>query len=603
MTISRLSRHVLDSVSASRRVRPQLFAACLGVGLALATGCGGDDDTAPPASSGTGGKGATGGKGGSAGKSGSAGTGAGGTSAGKGGAGGKGGSGGDSGSSGKGGSSSGGGSTGGSSTGGTGIDAGAGGEVATGGTGVIGMGGESASGGEGGVVEQGGTGGEGPSGPQAVQRVFALSPTGPDRFFGVNYAPDGSIYAVGQIGISTDANADLALLLAKFTPAGELDAGFGSGGVVVRNVTNGTNGELYRGIVVQSTGKVVVAGATEHVGATDARDRDIAVLRFNADGTKDTTFGTDGVVTINLSAGAVNGSSFLADSAWGLERYADDRLVVSGGMVKVRDDSTVDTDFVLVRLSADGAPDLGFGDAGVFSVDTQFAGAHDNASPRNLTILPGTDGIIGAGYRPVPGADTAPVLYKVTDAGVLDTTFGTNGVWSEALLAEQTECYQAVVQPKIDGGYDLVTTGYGRELESETTDFVSLRVTSSGVLDTTYGTNGLARVDIGGFGDNSRRLTVLPDRRLLLVGGGRLTSADVDGVAMVLTEDGQPDTSFAPRGFRTFNLGGPADFLWSAAISPDKKTVAIAGIEGVGTAPTPPAANDDTALVLLPVPQ
>src|SRR5262249_12975054 len=154
-------------------------------------------------------------------------------------------------------------------------------------------------------------------------------------------------------------------------------------------------------------------------------------------------------VTLDLSTGAVNGTSFLADSAWGLARYDDDRLVVSGGMVKTRDDSTVDTDFVLVRLSADGVLDAGFGDAGVFSLDTSFAGTHDNASPRNVTILPGTDGVIGAGYRPVPGADTAPVVYKVTDAGVLDATFGTSGVFSEALLAEQTECYQAVVQPNV----------------------------------------------------------------------------------------------------------------------------------------------------------
>lgn len=587
MTKHRFPGLLLGSPRLARKVGAHALGAGVALAFAWTTGCSGDDETMPAASGGAGGSGA---KGGSAGKPGS----------GKGGQSGKGGSG-----AGKGGSPSSGGSR---STGASG-DAGA---SSTGGTGAAG--GSDASGGasvsEGGAVDDAaggasgaagdGHGGEGP-GPDPAIHVFSLSPAGPDRFYGVTVAPDGSIFAVGQIGSSTDTDADLALLLAKFTPAGALDATFGSDGVVVRNVANGTNGELFRGVVVQASGKIVVSGTIEHAGATDARDRDLALARFNVDGTTDTTFGTDGVVTLDLSAGAPNGTSFLADSAWGLARYDDDRLVVSGGMVKTRDDSTLDTDFVLVRLSADGVRDASFGEAGVFSLDTSFAGTHDNASPRDVTILPGSDGVVGAGYRPVPGADTAPVVYKVTDAGVLDATFGSKGVFSEALLAEQTECYQAVVQPKAGGGYALVTTGYGRELETETTDFVSLRLTSSGVLDPTYGTNGLVRFDVGGFGDNSRRLVVLPDRRLLLVGGGRLTSADVDGAALVLSPDGVPDTSFAPRGLRTYELGGPADFLWSVALSPDQKTAALAGIKGVGNSPTPPSANDDAALVLLPL--
>ena len=428
--------------------------------------------------------------------------------------------------------------------------------------------------------------------------VTALSPTGPDRFYGVTYDAQGNIYATGQMATTTDATADFAALVAKFTSAGVLDPTFGTGGWVMRNVAVGTTGELFRGIVVQSTGKIVISGTVEHAGATDARDRDIALLRFNADGTKDTTFGTDGVVLLDLSTGVVNGTGFSADSVWGLERYADDRLVISGGQVRT---GGTDTDFVLVRLTANGARDTTFANNGVFSLDTMVSGASNTASPRNLTILPGTDGIIGAGYQPIPGADTAPVVYKVTDSGQLDTTFGTGGIFSQSVLAEQTECYAAVVQPMPQGGYKLVTTGYGRALATETTDLVSLRLNANGTLDTTYGTAGLVRIDIGGFGDNSRKLLVLPDRRVLLAGGGRQTSANVDGVIALLTADGQPDTSFSPTGWKAFDLGGPADFLWSVALSPDHKSAAFAGIKGVGSSPMPATANDDSALLILPL--
>lgn len=431
--------------------------------------------------------------------------------------------------------------------------------------------------------------------------LVPLSGTGHDRFYGVAYDSQGNIYAVGQITSSTDANADYATAVAKFTSAGVLDPTFGSSGVYVRNVASGTSGELFRGIVIQSTGKIVVSGSVEHAGATDARDRDIALLRLNPDGSKDSTFGTDGLVILDLSTGVVNGTSFSADSVWGLERYADDRLVLSGGLVR---SGGTDTDFALVRLTANGVRDPSFGTNGVFSLDTQVSGASNNASPRSLTILPGTDGIIGAGYQPIPGADTAPVVYKVTDSGQLDTTFGNGGIFSQSVLAEQTECYAVGIQPLAgQNGYRLVTTGYGRALSTETTDLVSLRLNSNGTLDTTYGTGGLVRIDIGGFGDNSRRLQILPDRRVLLIGGGRLTAADVDGVAVMLTPDGQPDTSFGPKGWKSFNLGGPADFLWSVALSPDRKTAALAGIKGVGTSPNPPTANDDAALLLLPLGQ
>ncbi|HEX4381655.1 MAG TPA: delta-60 repeat domain-containing protein, partial [Myxococcales bacterium] len=167
----------------------------------------------------------------------------------------------------------------------------------------------------------------------------------------------------------------------------------------------------------------------------------------------------------------------------------------------------------------------------------------------------------------------------------------------------QTECYQAVVQP-IPGSsdYKLVTTGYGRDTEAQTTDIVSLRLTSNGQLDTTYGTNGAVRIDVGGFADNSRHVLVLPDRRIMLVGGGRpADAANVDGWIGMLMPDGQPDTGWDAKGWKTMDLGGPADFLWSLALSPDSKTVAVVGFRGVGNIPSTSTLNDDTALVLLPV--
>jgi uncharacterized delta-60 repeat protein len=446
----------------------------------------------------------------------------------------------------------------------------------------------------------------------AAPIIHNLSPNGHDRLYGVTYGPDGKIYAVGQYTDTPDLAGNFKTVVVRMNADGSLDGTFGTGGFTVRDAALGAAGELFRGIGVQSNGKVVISGAAEHLGAgADARDRDVYVMRFNADGTKDTTFGADGILTLNLSDGqsrdgavAPAPATYASDGNFSLAVYPDDRILLECTMVRPGSTGvTADTDLALVRLTKDGAMDGTFGSNGVFRQSVLLNGNQNDASPRNVTILPGTTGILASGYQPVPGKDTSPVIIKVKDNGTLDTSFGDGGIFHQTIFDEQTECYQAVVQP-IPGSsdYKLVTTGYGRDTEAQTTDIVSLRLTSNGQLDTTYGTNGAVRIDVGGFADNSRHVLVLPDRRIMLVGGGRpADAANVDGWIGMLMPDGQPDTSWDARGWKTMDLGGPADFLWSLALAPDSKTVAVVGFRGVGNIPSTSTLNDDTALVLLPI--
>jgi uncharacterized delta-60 repeat protein len=428
----------------------------------------------------------------------------------------------------------------------------------------------------------------GDAGAGASFVVHPLSADGPDRLFGVTFDATGNILATGIRASSTDPTADVETVVARFLPSGALDTTFGTNGYVSKNLAVGTNGESARGIVVQSTGKIVVAATIEHAGG-DARDRDIAVARFLPDGTLDTTFGAAGVAVLDLSTGVVDGSAFRADSQWGLALAAGDKLVVSGGMVG---SGRTDTDFALVRLEADGAYDATFGTGGVFSLDINNA----QASARQATVL--ADGsVVMAGYMNQTGV-VVPVLFKVTSAGVLDPSFGVNGVFSEVVLAATTEAYGAALQ-----GTSFVTVGYGRETASDDLDWVSLRVTAGGTLDPTWGTGGKTVIDAAGFNDNGRALAVLPDNRVLLTGGGRTTSATSDAMVAILKADGQPDPTFGSNGVRLFDFGGPNDFLWAAAVSPNGKLAVAVGLMGGNTnADAGPTADDDAALLLLPLP-
>jgi uncharacterized delta-60 repeat protein len=463
--------------------------------------------------------------------------------------------------------------------------------------------------------------------PRVEPARIALSLTGHDRFFGVTYDSEGNIYATGQVSNDISSNADYALMVVKFLPNGEIDESFGNDGVAIYNVAiGGTSRELARGIVVQSTGKIVIAGAAEHdpnAAGLLANDTDIVLVRFNTDGTLDSSFGTGGVVRLDLNSGVIapNGMNVdtltAGDSLWALALAANDALVVHGtqraeGFQVDGVTPRVDADWALLRLTAEGVPDATFSTDGKVTLDIGGAGA----SARAVSVL--ADGsIVATGYlnSSVLGQSTQqPVLYKVTASGDFDATFAVNDAWAEPGvwhdLAVQpplrAEVYGAALQ-----GDKLVTMGYGvsNANGATTTDWISLRYSADGDRDLTYGTSGTGAtyLDAGGYSDNGRFVMVLPDNRVLGLGGGRPApvnplpmgeTPETDGMIAILSEDGVPDESFGPGGFKLYDIGGTSDFFWAGATSPNQKYVAVVGIAG---AEVNGVNDDDAALFLLKI--
>jgi uncharacterized delta-60 repeat protein len=424
-----------------------------------------------------------------------------------------------------------------------------------------------------------------------MPRPVIVSPTGHDRLLGVTRDAAGNIYAVGYAATGTDAAADFSVAVAKLDPSGALDPTFGQGGFAVKNAVVGTGGEVARGIVVQSTGKIVVSATVEHAGqpATDPRDRDTALIRFNANGTVDTSFGDQGVKILDLSDGEVVSGGYVADTTYGLSKYpgADDRMVMVSA--KKRTGGT-DLDFAVVRVDADGNLDPSFNGTGVFTLDINNLGA----SPRMATTF--ADGsVIASGYvRDTADNDVVkPVIMKLTNGGALDPTFGGGkGYFFEKVLNHTTEVYSVALQ-----GDKLVTIGYGKDAASDDLDWVSLRLDARGALDPTWGAGGKVIIDRAGFDDNARDVVVLPDNRVIFVGGGRSAMGNSDAMIALVTASGAPDLTFGIDGKLVFDLGGASDFFWAAALSPARDAVAIVGAKQVAAG----AGNDDGALLVLPI--
>ena len=303
---------------------------------------------------------------------------------------------------------------------------------------------------------------------------------------------------------------------------------------------------------------------------------DIAVVRFNVDGTLDTTFGEGGVRQLDLGPNVGN----VGDTVWGVNRDAQDRLLIFGAVKGA--DTRVDRDRAVIRLTADGAVDTTFATEGIHTLDV--ATLNDNA--RNGLILPNGQ-IVSGGYTSQPtgvGTQTAnhAVLLRLNDDGTPDETFGYLGVVNiNPFMSGDPnipwgfpEVYGVVQQSS--GHY--VTTGYGRTGgEDAPLDMVSLRFTPDGLLDPAWGTNGAVLYDFAGGNDRGRNLLVLPDDRVLITGTATQASGVEDALVIILNPDGTFDTGFDGDGAKTYEFGGSDEEFYGVALSPNGDMIAAAG--------------------------
>jgi serralysin len=171
------------------------------------------------------------------------------------------------------------------------------------------------------------------------QGTLALNTT-PDLGSGdisTSVQPDGSVLlgALYMVEVPHDSPTDIRFVdkyaLQRFTPDGELDIRFGDQGILYLDTALGFRSDSE--VTVQADGKIVVVG---HDIASSVSN----VLRLNADGSFDTSFGEKGMVTIGDS------------SPDAVTVQADGKIVVAG---------LHNLDFSITRLNADGSLDTTFG--------------------------------------------------------------------------------------------------------------------------------------------------------------------------------------------------------------------------------------------------
>jgi uncharacterized delta-60 repeat protein len=309
----------------------------------------------------------------------------------------------------------------------------------------------------------------------------------------------------------------------------------------------GSSDEEVLAVAIQSDGKVIAVGFSNN-----GSNNDVALVRYNTDGSLDNSFGTNGKVTTAIGSGR--------DEAIDIAIQSDGKIVVAG-----MSHNGTDLDFAVVRYEADGSLDSGFGTGGKVTTDI---GVDDEV--RALAIQ--SDGkIVAVGYSD-SGSNLDIAVVRYTASGVPDTTFDGDGIVTTSVGSADDRGYDVAIQS--DG--KIVVTGDADmgAFPSTSWDFAVLRYNSDGSLDTGFDSDGKVTTDFeGGTPNHGRGVVIQSDGKIVVSGSSNDSTWDV--VAARYASNGSLDTSFDGDGKVLVSIGGSHDFSEALALQSDGKIVMV----------------------------
>jgi uncharacterized delta-60 repeat protein len=408
---------------------------------------------------------------------------------------------------------------------------------------------------------------------------------------------------------------------AEAATPGDLDPSFGAGGKTTLDL--GLD-EFAFAVATQPDDKVVVAGRNG-VGLPDA-----LVARYEPDGRLDPSFDGDGIQTIPFD---------FNDFASAVAIQPDGKILVAGH-TDFRGTAANPSNFVIGRLTADGAIDDSFGGDGTKTIDL---GADDQATAVALQ----SDRIVVGGRR-TSGVDSNFAFVALTSSGALDPSFSGDGVQTVdfggfdplhglavgpggRLLAVGSTTAGggaanpskfAMVQLDRDGNLDPGFSGDGKQTvdpgaddsaqavayqsdgraivagitnAGALADFAAIRINDRGTLDPGFAGDGAQTISFGVAPFNGRDLaesvTVTPHDEIVIAGFTNASATPDDFALAVLNANGTPDTGFSGDGRQTVDFGG-IDRAFGVALANGRAY--LAGLTGPST-----TSNRDVAIASL----
>jgi uncharacterized delta-60 repeat protein len=409
---------------------------------------------------------------------------------------------------------------------------------------------------------------------------------------GLALAPNGDAVIAGAGGL--DEAPDLSHM--RVTPSGVAAPGYEAGRV--RTVFEPYHHTTVNAVTTDAAGRVVIGGSVRNRGASDYDAYVFA--RYLPDGRPDPSFGTAGVVILELQEKVERVADVAVDSAGRIvftsaraydpvvgRLTPDGRLdpTFAGGWLRLEDLvgvsgcpcafallpdgglavlGAVGIKPAVVRLTPDGAPDPAFGDGGVVVIDDDATPSWPSVGVWNIAPAPG-GGFVLSGDADVRGEHEERLwALRLHADGSVDPTFGGPigasvhvpiPPRSEEGYPSYLEAAAADVAVQADGR--VVLAGWFQEEGAGGTDQhgVLARLLPDGALDRTFGRDGLTIVRNGHYGFSD--VVIQRDGRILAATPGAFDIVRFQG-------DGAPaggpparrETSATPRGRATVHRRG-----------------------------------------------
>ncbi|MDQ3749192.1 MAG: FG-GAP-like repeat-containing protein [Acidobacteriota bacterium] len=338
--------------------------------------------------------------------------------------------------------------------------------------------------------------------------------------------PDGKFLVTGNKFIQSSFTT--LVVLYRYTANGTLDATFGTNGVITT-----PDGGYQSRIVLQPDGKFVVASGN-YISQSFS---EVAVVRYNPNGTLNTTFGTSGITRTSVgNSNSLNVREILVQT--------DGKLLVAGDARFVSN-----RDIFVLRYNPDGTLDNSFGANGIVQTDI------DNQSNEvgGMALQPDGKIIVNNGNRNPSSANNvvSSSIVRYNANGTLDNTFGTNGI---VRIINPSQSFGNIARAlAIQQNGKILTAG------NRNGTFAISRYNSDGTIDTSFGTNGVVITPIGNYPEYNgiSSIALQTDGKILAVGYVRSNSSGF-GIDVGLVRY-LGDSIIAPRTRFDFDGDGKAD--------------------------------------------
>lgn len=311
----------------------------------------------------------------------------------------------------------------------------------------------------------------------------------------------GALQADGKIIAAgyTLTGTNYDFVMVRYNPDGTRDPTFGMDGIIITDFNGGN--DIVNQVLIEPDGDIILIGYT---GDDEFDEIDMAFAKYKPDGTPDHTFGGDGLVIVPAS------DPKLWDIAYAVAVQADGRLVIVGSSEIYNPVTTeVKEEIIVLRLDGNGALDNTFGNSGVVELEI---GQHRDVA---TSIVINSEGkiIVLAESRTNSGYSDL-VIVRFTSFGALDTTFGTNGMTVVSFDNTDDKGYSLVLQPD----QKILAGGYTARSNGSKVDYALARFDSNGFLDNTFGNGGKVTVDFQGSFDYGAAIVLQQNGNIVMAG-------------------------------------------------------------------------------------